>query len=120
MREFRAHHDALIAAGAAVAGCSLDPVEFNRRWAERLRLPYPLLSDVDRRAGDAFGLIRRLGIGGWKIEWFRRATVLVDRHGIVRAVWEQVRVRGHALEVLRAVRALEATGDLATDPAIPT
>jgi peroxiredoxin len=33
--------------------------------------------------------------------------VLADRHGVIAAFWERVRVRGHAAEVLTAAQALE-------------
>jgi len=72
-----------------------------------LRLPYPLLSDPERTAAEAFGGLRRLGIGTWTIELFRRRTVLADRLGMVAAIWDKVRIRGHAAEVLTAARALE-------------
>lgn len=58
-------------------------------------------------AADAFGGLRRIGIGGWTIELFRRRTVLADRHGVVAALWERVHVRGHAAEVLAAAKVLE-------------
>ena len=89
-----------------------DSVAGNRAWARRLRLPYPLLSDPERSAAAAFGGLRRLGIGGWTIELFSRRTVLAGRDGVIAALWEKVRIRGHAAEVLRAARALEgATPD---------
>lgn len=65
-----------------------------------------MLSDPERTAAEAFGGLWRLGIGGWKIELFRRRTVLADRHGMVAAVWDRVHVRGHAVEVLSAAVAL--------------
>jgi peroxiredoxin Q/BCP len=107
MREFRVHHEAMRAAGLTVAGISLDTAESSRMWTERLHLPFPLLSDVDRHAGAAFGVIRRIGLGGWNIEFFRRATFLVDARGMVVAVWERVKVRGHALDIMDVARALE-------------
>lgn len=106
LREFRVHHAEMRAAGLEVAGVSLDTLEAARRIAERLRLPYPLLSDPGRRAGDAFGVIHRVGLGGFRIELFRRTTFLVDLHGIVRAVWEKVKIRGHARDVMDVARGL--------------
>ena len=90
-----------------MAGINADTVESNRAWAERLRLPYPLLSDPLRVAAEAFGGLRRLGIGSWTIELFRRRTVLADRHGEIAAFWERVRIRGHAAEVLSTALALK-------------
>lgn|SRR6185436_8987920 len=110
MREFRAHHDQLVAAGATVAGISLDPLARAKAWADRLALPYPLLSDADRRAGETFGLIRRIGVAGWTIELLKRATLVADRDGIIRAVWEDVKIKTHLSEVIEAVRHLGAMG----------
>lgn len=106
MREFRAHHDEFVKAGAEICGVSFDPIERSRAWAARLHLPYPMLSDAERRAAESFGLIRRIGLGGWTIELMKRATLVADRHGIIRAAWEDVKIKGHAQEVLEAVRLL--------------
>ncbi len=106
MRGFRALHPKFAEVGAAVAGVSLERADANRAVAERLALPYPLLSDPERAAGTAFRVLTRVGIGGWGIELFRRTTFLVDVRGAIAAVWGHVRVGGHALEVLRAARAL--------------
>lgn len=40
----------------------------------------------------------------------RRTTFLVDGEGVVRRIWEDVEVDGHAEEVLAAARALQAAG----------
>jgi len=72
-----------------------------------MRLPYPLLSDPEREAAAAFGGLRRIGIGGWTIDLYRRRTVLAGRDGVIAALWDKVEVRGHATEVLQAARVLE-------------
>ena len=109
LREFRVHHSELQRAKIAIAGVTLDPLEDCRVWARRLDLPYPLLSDTTREAGSAFQVLRQFGLGSWKVELFRRMTFLADGRGIVRAVWGQVKMRGHAAEVLRFARALTAS-----------
>jgi thioredoxin-dependent peroxiredoxin len=106
MREFRVHYEELKAAGVEIAGISTDTPESSRDWARRMELPFPLLSDDGREAGAAFGVIRRVGIGTWNVEFFKRSTFLVDARGIVVAEWRKVKVRGHAAEVLEMVRAL--------------
>src|SRR5262245_5957430 len=98
MREFRAHHEEFVAAGITVAGVSTDSAESCRHWAERLRLPYPLLSDERREAGRAFHVLREFGIAGWNVAFFHRTTFLADAAGVVRAVWGSVKTRGHARE----------------------
>ena len=63
-------------------GISADLPERNRAWAEDLRLPFRLLSDLDPS-----GKIGRL-YGVWDDLWGleRRATFLVDKQGIIRHV----------------------------------
>ena len=90
-----------------MAGINADTVEGNRRWSARLALPYALLSDPERTAAEAFGGLKKIGLAGWSIEFFRRRTVLADRHGVIVALWDKVHLRGHAAEVLAAARALE-------------
>jgi peroxiredoxin Q/BCP len=107
MREFRVHHDEFMANDLAVAGVSRDTLESNAHWARRLELPYPLLSDRDGDVGRAFNVIRAIGLGSWKVEFFRRSTFLIDSRGAIAAVWGRVKVRGHATQVLEMARALE-------------
>lgn len=109
MREFRALHDRFEESGVAVAGVTTDSVESCRDWAERLDLPYPLLSDANRQVGRAFHVMREFGIGNWKVDLFRRTTFLADREGIIRAIWTRVGVKRHAREVLKFAHTLEAS-----------
>lgn len=100
-----------------MAGINADTVDGNRRWSDRLKLPYPLLSDPERVAAAAFGGLRRINLGGWTVEFFRRRTVLADRRGTIVALWDKVHIRGHAAEVLAATRALEALESAGGDEA---
>jgi thioredoxin-dependent peroxiredoxin len=106
LREFREHHEAFARTGTVVAGISPNTVEQQRAQAERLALPYRLGSDSDRAIARGLGALRVLGIGAWTVELYRRATVLIDRDGIVVAIWSRVKVRGHAHKVLAAIDAL--------------
>ena len=63
-------------------GISTDLPERNRAWAEDLKLPFRLLSDLSPN-----GKIGRL-YGVWDDLWGleRRATFLVDKQGTIRHV----------------------------------
>ena len=94
-----------------MVGVTRDTAESNAHWTRRLKLPYLLLSDTEGKAGRAFGITRQIGIAGWKIEFFRRASILLDVRGVVAAVWGDVKVRGHAAEVIEVAKALRRPGD---------
>ena len=106
LREFRGAYPDFVSTGVALAGVSTNTLESHKAWSARLDLPYPLLADPERHAATALGLVRRIGVLGWSIDLFRRATLLVDRDGEVAAAWTRVRIRSHAREVLNAARAL--------------
>ncbi len=100
----------------ALAGVSPDSLQSHRRITARLKLPFPLISDPDREAASQLHLVRKIGLGGWTIEIFRRVTLLVDAQGQLAAVWGQVKIRGHAREVLEAARALRSIPPVSPSP----
>jgi len=53
---FRDHHAELRQAGAAVLGLSTQPSDYQRELAERLALPFPLLTDASLAFSRALGL----------------------------------------------------------------
>lgn len=106
LREFREAYSSFQDASIAIAGVSTDSLASHEKWARRLQIPFPLLADPERVAGHELGLVRRLGVGGWAVELFRRATLLANREGVVAAVWTEVKIRGHAEDVLKTARAL--------------
>jgi peroxiredoxin Q/BCP len=108
LREFRAHYPEYEEAGVAIAGICRDKPASNLVWSQRMRLPYPVLSDQSGEAARALRVTRQFGIGGWTIDMVRRTTLLVDVDGTIAAVWGKVKVRGHAPDVLRHARALLA------------
>ena len=61
-------------------GISVDAGERNRVWAEKLKLPFRLLSDVEPqgKVGKQYGV--------WDDTWSfdGRATFVIDKKGIVR------------------------------------
>jgi peroxiredoxin Q/BCP len=66
------------AAGVQPFGVNPAGIPSHQRYAEKFRFNFPLLSDPDRVAGDAYGTLKPDGKG------FIRSVVLIDRGGIVR------------------------------------
>jgi peroxiredoxin len=94
---FRDHAADLAAVGAAVAGVSTQPTDYQREVAQRLKLPFPLLSDADLRLADALGL-PTFEAGGQIL--LKRLTLVV-RGGLVEKVFYPVfPPDSHAAEVL--------------------
>ncbi len=84
---FRDHHDELRRAGAArVFGLSSQDTDYQREAAQRLQLPFPLLSDAGLALAAAPGL-PTFAVDGVRL--FARITLLV-RDDIIEHVWYPV------------------------------
>jgi peroxiredoxin Q/BCP len=59
---FRDSYQAFREAGAEVIGISSDPAGSHRRFAERFRLPFLLVSDIDGSVRSRYGVPRTLGL----------------------------------------------------------
>ena len=66
-----------------------------------------LLADEARSAAAAYGVWVEKSMYGRKYMGVERATLLIDRDGKVARCWRNVRVSGHAEDVLEAARALK-------------
>jgi thioredoxin-dependent peroxiredoxin len=97
---FRDGYEDFTDAGAVVIGVSAQGEESHRRFAEKHRLPFPLLSDEDGSLAAAFGVRKILGLLP------ARVTFVIDPGGVVRKVFSsQVRMSAHHDEALAAIRA---------------
>lgn len=105
---FRDVHAAFVEAGCVVAGVSRDSVASHRRFAEKLGLPFPLLSDGDEALCTLFDVIRLKNLYGKQVRGIERSTFVIDPHGVLQRAWRGVKVPGHAEAVLMAVRELQA------------
>ncbi len=99
---FRDHHAELLEAGAdAVFGLSTQDTAYQRELAERLRLPYPILSDA------GLELTRALGLPTFEVAGLtllRRLTMVIG-DGTIERVWYPVFPPDtHAAEVVAALR----------------
>lgn len=94
---FRDLYSVFIAGGVRVLGVSAQDSEHQRELANRLRLPFPLLSDVGFRLAGALRL-PRFETGG--VGYLKRLT-LVCRDGVIERVFYPVHPPDrHAQEVL--------------------
>jgi peroxiredoxin Q/BCP len=83
-------------------GVSKDKLASHEKFQTKYGLNFPLLADPEGTLITAYGAWKS-GKEGQSLE---RCTFLVDGAGILRQVWRNVKVDGHAEAVLAAIRAL--------------
>ncbi len=105
-QDFGDLHADFVGAGADIVGISRDSVKSHDNFVAKYQFPFTLLSDKDGEACEAFGAIVEKSMYGRKYMGIDRCTWLFDASGKLRQVWRGVKVKGHAAEVLAAVKAL--------------
>jgi peroxiredoxin Q/BCP len=93
-------------AGAVVLGCSGDTVEAQARFHAKEKVNFPLLSDPQFDAIEAYDARRMKSFLGKTFLGIVRSTFLIDRDGRIAQIWDKVKVKGHAEEVLEAAKKL--------------
>jgi thioredoxin-dependent peroxiredoxin len=104
--DFTRLKDAFAAAGTAVLGTSADPLKAQEKFRDKHSLGIPLISDETHEMLEAYGAWGEKSMYGKSFLGILRTTVLIGADGKVAKVWRNVRVDGHADEVLAAARSL--------------
>lgn len=105
-QDFSALIDRFTAANAVVIGVSRDAVKKLDRFKAKHDLKVVLGSDEDGAVTESWGVWVLKKLYGREYMGIERATFLIDGQGVVRRAWRNVKVKGHAEEVLAAVEAL--------------
>lgn len=101
--EFRDSWRAVQAAGAVVLGVSPDGVASHQKFKKKYELPFTLLADEDHAVAEAYGAWGEKSMYGRKYFGVLRKTYIIDARGKIARVFEKVKPRGHAAEVLAAL-----------------
>ncbi len=89
-----------------IVGVSGDPVKAQDKFRDKHDIRVALASDEAKEMLTAYGVWGEKSMYGRKFMGVRRTTLLIGRDGRVARVWENVKVAGHAEEVLEAAKAL--------------
>lgn len=103
-QDFRDLHRKFRRANAVILGVSRDSIASHEKFRSKHDFPFDLLSDPDETLCRQFDVIREKTLYGRKFMGIERSTFLIDENGKLRAEWRKVRVKGHAEEVLEAVK----------------
>ena len=84
----------------SILGASADPVAAQAKFKEKQKLSFPLLSDPDHKMIAAFGAWQEKKFMGRTFMGIVRSSFLIGGDGIIEEVWDKVKAKGHAAEVL--------------------
>ena len=102
--DFTARKAVFEALGAVVVGVSKDSVAKHEKFIAKHGLDLTLGSDETGEMLARYGAWVEKSMYGKKYMGIQRSTVLIDRDGTVLKVWPKVRAKGHADDVLEALK----------------
>ncbi len=91
---------------AAVVGISRDSVKSHRKFVDKYKLPFGLLSDPEAKVIKAYGAWGQKKFMGREFEGILRITYLVDPQGKIAKVYPDVKPEGHAEELTADLKKL--------------
>jgi peroxiredoxin Q/BCP len=90
---------------AVVLGASILDEASKAKFAEKYSVNFPLLADADHAVAEKYGVWQEKSNYGKTYMGIVRTTYLIGPDGVVKRRWDNVKVDGHAEEVLGAVGA---------------
>jgi len=85
-----------------VIGISKDSVARHDKFKKKYELPFTLASDEHGHVCEDYGVWKEKSMYGRTYMGIERTTFLVGADGVIKRVWNKVKVNGHVAEVLQA------------------
>lgn len=86
-----------------VIGVSPDSEASHQKFIRKHQLTFPLLADTEHALSTAAGVWVEKSMYGKSYMGVERTTVLLDAQGVIRQVWNKVKVPGHVDAVREAI-----------------
>ena len=96
---FRDGYTELQKMGLVILGVSADSVKSHKKFAEKYKLPFPLLSDETKEMCEAYGVWGLKKFMGREYMGIERSSFLIDEKGVVVKIYEKVKAGEHKDEV---------------------
>jgi peroxiredoxin Q/BCP len=106
--DFSDHEDDFAEAGCVLFGISRDECLKHAEFRDKEGIGTELLSDAEGTVCKQYGVWQAREVDGHKKFGIVRSTFVIDKSGVIRHALYNVSYKGHALEVLRLVRDLDA------------
>ena len=87
-----------------IFGISKDSVDSHNKFISKFKIPFQLLSDEKIVALKKYGAWGEKSMYGKKFMGIKRTTVLINQKGKIIKIWNNVKVKDHAKEVLSCLK----------------
>jgi len=91
---------------AKVFGVSIDSAESHQKFIDKYALPFPILSDPEKKIVSSYGVWVEKSMYGRKYLGTERSTFIIDGAGRIAAIFRKVKPEGHVELVRDALKNL--------------
>jgi len=89
---------------SVILGVSPDSVSSHKKFADKYKLPFTLLSDEDKKVLEKYEVWKEKSMYGRKYMGVERTTFIIDENGKIKKIFNKVKVDGHNKEVMEALK----------------
>jgi peroxiredoxin Q/BCP len=101
--DFSEHLPKFTRKDAVILGVSFDDGEKHQKFIEKNGLKITLLSDLEKKVANAYGVYQEKSLYGRKFMGIVRSTFIIDKKGKLKKIFSKVKVNGHWEEVLEVL-----------------
>ncbi len=101
--DFRDGYKKLTSKDVEVLGVSFDSPESHKKFKEKYKLPFPLLSDTDKTMAEQYGVYQKKSLYGRFFMGIVRTTFIIGPDQKIKKIFPKVKVNGHFDEVLAQI-----------------
>ena len=92
-----------------ILGISKDNLKSHDKFREKFKVKFDLLSDEETKVLKKYKVWGKKKFMGREYMGISRSTFLIDKHGKIVKIWENVNVKDHAKEVLETLKSIIKT-----------
>ena len=99
--EFSRDYEEFQENGIEILGISPDDVNSHKKFCEKMKIRYPLLSDTDKKVSKIFDVWSKKKFMGREYMGVVRSSFLVNEKGKIFKLYSRVKPAGHSQQVLK-------------------
>lgn len=98
----RDHYSELLDKGFKIIGVSADDRKKQTRFKEKYNLPFPLISDTDKKVISDYGVWGPKKFMGKEYDGIHRTTFVISEHGKIEKIFKKVKTKEHSEQIFEA------------------
>jgi thioredoxin-dependent peroxiredoxin len=96
----RDNYNLLLKKGFIVIGVSADNEKSHKKFIEKYKLPFPLISDTEKKVCNAYGVWGKKKFMGKEYDGINRTTFVISEDGIIEDIIEKVDTKNHTEQLI--------------------